>query len=354
MHLSAILSPVLLVASLIPSTLSTAFKYTVPDLDWYKPPLPLPVQVLHRFPAGTWLENLAIRRNGKIVTTTLFPSGKIFQVDNHGIEPVKLVHSFGDSTACTGITHLGGDVFYAIAGISNSSTRSAVQGSWSVYKVDVSYQRLQTIKPKPAEVSLVANFPGSIVLNGITVLNKYKKWFLVGDSSAGVVYRLEADTGKVFKVLEDPLMKPNSRTGINGIKIETGQLYFTNTDKKILARIPIEADGTSKGSATAVTQIDNPNDFPDDFTFDVAHHAIIAEGGIDRLGRVIGSTVDALAGGPSSGTKSELFGPTAVQFGIKADRTKAYISTNGGSAQYLTGNFTRGGTISVVDVRGNL
>lgn len=356
MYFSALLSPLTLVVSLILLTSSTAFKY--PDLDWAKPTPPLTVDVLHQFPVGTWLENLAIRRNGKILTTTL-SSGEIFQVDNYGVEPIRLVYSFGDSTGCTGITHLGRDVFYVIAGTFNISTLSAVGGSWSVFRVDVHHHHHHVKKPKPAKVSLVANFSDSILLNGITVLNKYKKWLLVSDSGAGVVYRLEADTGKVVKVLEDPLMKPDNSSGIgvNGIKIKTNQLYFTNTNKNIFARIIIEADGSSKESATVVADIDTP----DDFTFNAAHHADVAQNGVDRLGRVIGSSVDTLAGSPSNGMKSELFGPTAVQFGkvkpyltaVKGDCMKAYISTNGGLSQYVTGNVTRGGTISVVDVRGN-
>ncbi|MCJ1270153.1 hypothetical protein MMC22_010049 [Lobaria immixta] len=354
---SVLLSPVILIALLIVPARSTPFNG--PGLDFWHPPLPVPVKVIHQFPVGTWMENLAVRRNGKILTTAL-SSPEIFQVDNHGVQPVKLVHTFPDATSCTGIAKLGRDVFYVIAGSLSLNTFNAVPGSWSVYRVDVRHHHPHTTKPKPAKVSLVASFPDSVVLNGITVLNKHKKWFLVSDSGAGVVYRLDAKKGKVFKVLEDPLMKPDSPSfgnGLSGIKIKRDQLYFTNNNQNLLARMTIADNGTSKATAKVVTDVDGPADF----TFNGRHNVVIAQNGVDRLGLMTKNhSVVQLAGSPTNGAGSdyELFGPTAVQFGkikrmdpAKADWMKAYMSTNGGTAQYLTGNVTRGGTISVVDIR---
>ena len=355
MHFAAILSPVLLFASLIVPTLSTPFHTHDPG---YRTPLPLPVEVIHQFPPGTWLDNLAVRRNGKILTTAL-SSPELFEVHTHGNKPVKVVHTFANATGCTGITELGRDVFYVIAGQGSFSPNgfSSVRGSYSVYKVDVRHHHPHTTKRKPAKVSLVANFPDSILLDGITVLNKFKKWLLVSDSGAGVVYRLEAKKGKVVKVLEDPLMTPSNPAfgiGVNGMKIKENVLFFTNFDRNILARMFIKDDGRSRSPATVVAHLDSP----DDFVFTEAKDLLVAQNGANRLGRVIGDTVTTLAGGPSDG-QSELFGPTAIQFGkvqpfvatSKSDWMKVYISTNGGIEQYLTGNLTRGGTISVVDVR---
>ncbi|MCJ1268916.1 hypothetical protein MMC22_008804 [Lobaria immixta] len=354
MHVPETLTPVLSIASLLVPTLPPPFNRAEPD---YSPhPLPLPATVIHQFPAGTWLENLAVRRNGRILTTAL-SSPEVFQVDDRGIDPVKVVHTFANATSCTGITKLGRDVFYIIAGNFSLSTFSAVPGSWSVYKVSVHH------KSKPAKVSLVAHFPDSVMLSGITVLSKHRKWLLVSDSAAGVVYRLEAKTGKVVRVLEDPLMKPERDspsfvTGVKGIKTLYGYLYFSNPSRNIIARIPIKHGGTSKTSASVITQIDDP----EGFVFSELKNIFVAQNRVDLLARVINdkhytvATIDTLA----NGTEGKLFGPTAVRFGkvgptmdaIKEDWRRIFISTNGGTAQYLTGNATRGGTISLVDVRG--
>lgn len=365
MYFSALLSLVLFFVSLVVPTLSTPVE-TFPGLDFVSPPLTSISSVIHQFPVGTWVENLALRRNGKILATTL-SSPDIYQVDPEGRKPLKLIHHFDTATSCTGITKMGREQFYAIAGNFSLSTFQAVPGSWSLYKVDLRPYRPMVTKSKPARVSLVASFPGSIFLNGITVLSKSKKWLLVSDSGAGVVYRVEVKTGKVVKVLEDELMQPQSPSvfGINGIEIWNDQLYFTNSDRNILARMLIEDDGTSRASAVLVTSVNGP----DDFSFNKEHNVVVAQSGVDLLGRVAdGGEIVTLAGGPSSGapsndTLSTLFGPTAIRFGRGKKRgndksskdddwTTAYISTNGGTAQYLTGSVTRGGTITSVDVQG--
>lgn len=205
------------------------------------------------------------------------------------------------------------------------------------------------------------------MLNGITVLNGRKKWFLISDSGAGLVYRLDAKSGDFFKVLDDPLMKPDSQSlgiGVNGINHLGGKfLCFTNTDRNIIAQQIIHKDGTAKEPATVMAYIDSPDDigFNQEFT-------VVVQNGVDRLlritpidepwrtdvdlmGRVFLYDVTTLVDGPSNNPESELHGPTAVEPGkdIEAGKAKAYISTNGGLEQYRTGNITRGGTISVVD-----
>ncbi|MCJ1266241.1 hypothetical protein MMC22_006124 [Lobaria immixta] len=332
-----------------------------PPPDWVYPPLPLAVGVIHQFPIGTWIEDLAIQSNGKILTTAL-SSPEIFHVDNRGKIPIQLVHTFANATSCTGITRMGHDVFYVIVGNFSLSTFSAVAASWSVYRVHF-HPHLANLKR--TKVSLVASFPDSIMLNGVMVLNKRKKWLLVSDSGAGVVYRLEAKTGKVIKVLEDPLMKPEkpSGIGINGIKFKTGHrskkghnLYFTNSDRNILAHMIVRNDGTSMEPASVIAHVDDPHGFG----FSGYNHAVIAQNGVDLLGRVTNNTLVTLAGSPSKDSRSTLLGPTSVQFGEvkpflrgwKSDWMIAYISTNGGTAQYLMGNVTRGGTISAVEISG--
>lgn len=356
MHMSAVFLPVFLFASLVtPSILPPLYS---PGLDPKHPPLPLTVKIVHQFPVGTWLENLILRDNGKILTTAL-SSPDIFQVDRHGKKPVKLVHTFGNATGCTGITTTGRDIFYVIAGNFSVSTMSAVPGSWSVYRVNVRHRHRHTTEPKPAKVSLVANFPDSTMLNGIKVLSKHKKWFLVSDSSAGIVYRLEAKTGKVVKVLEDPLMKPESPfpgKGVSGIQINSGQLYFINNNRNIFARMRIEEDGTSKDFAKVLAQVDGPNDF----TFNGGDKTVVAQNGADSVGLVTKNyAVVKLAGDTPSGVNYTLLGPTSVHFGKmsgfgedSSDWRRVYISTNGGTTQYVTGNVTVGGTISMIDLLG--
>ena len=350
-QLSLLLSLVPFFAAGVVSTLSKPGYSTppkFPGLDWLNTPRTLSSDVVYQFPVGTWVENLAIRQNGKILTTTL-SSPELLQVDNEGRKPVKLIHTFPHATSCTGIARIGLDTFYVIAGNFSLGSWTGVPGSWAAYKIDLRLRRPHITRRKPVRVSLVATFPDSAVLNGITVLSKHRQWLLVSDSGAGVVYRLDAKSGRVFKVLQDPLMAPDSPSGfgINGIKVRNGMLYFTNSDRNLVARILLRHDGTSKAAAAVVAHLDGP----DDFTFDEGHNMVVAQSGVNLLARVAGNEVSGLAGGisKSNGTVSQLFGPTAVRFQKNNPFfVEAYISTNGGTAQYLTGNVTRGGTISVV------
>lgn len=100
----------------------------------------------------------------------------------------------------------------------------------------------------PAQVPWVADFPDSIFLNRIIVLNKDRETFLLTDSGVGVAYRLDGDTGKVYKVLEDPFTKPDSSAsfdvGVSRIRLKgkTSELLFTNRNRKV-AFISINDDG---------------------------------------------------------------------------------------------------------------
>ena len=223
-----------------------------------------------------------------------------------------------------------------MAGNFSLSTFSAVQGSWSVYRVDVRHHHSLTTKPKSAQVSLVANFPDSIMLGGITVLNSLKEWLLVSDSAAGIVYRLDAKTGKAVKMLKDPLMKLDSSVfgiGVSSIPAQNGHLYFTNTNQNILARISIKDDSTSRASASVVAQIDDP----EGLAFIEYHDVFVVQNKVDSLGCVDENALGAVTTitTPANGTDSNLFGPTGLRVGkvrtldpIKEDWHKNYISTN--------------------------
>lgn len=104
-----------------------------------------------------------------------------------------------------------------------------------------------------------------------------------------------------------------------------GHLYFTNANQNIVARIAIHNNGTSKRSAAEViTHLDSPTGFV--YTY-VAQHRV------NRLGSVSGNIVTTLA---PNFTEMEigLFGCTALAWGRSG---KLFISTDGGTAQYLTG-----------------
>ncbi|MCJ1269121.1 hypothetical protein MMC22_009010 [Lobaria immixta] len=158
---------------------------------------------------------------------------------------------------------------------------------------------------------------------------------------------------------------PAHRQDRQGLSSQRHQsLEGSNNDGKILGYMLIEDDGTSRASAKVVANVDGPYDFH----FTKVNRVFIAQSGDDLLERMMGDRVVPLAGGSSNSTRSKsndtestLFGFTAIRFdkakpffrASKGGWIKAYISTNGGTAQNLTGNVTCGGMISMVNVQGS-
>lgn len=73
------------------------------------------------FPNGTWLENLAVRSSGQILTTVL-SSPDLYQVDPTGSHCPTLVHHFPNVLGLLGIAEIRQDVFAVAAG--NYSTQT--------------------------------------------------------------------------------------------------------------------------------------------------------------------------------------------------------------------------------------
>lgn len=340
------------------SAILVLFLWAVSFLPTWSKPFestePLPVEVLYQFPVGTWVEAMRPRHNGKILTTSL-TSPDLVEVGKR-FTLLNVIHTFGNKTSCTGMHEWWSpnglhEVYFVITGNMDLTPFSfgPVPGSWSVYRVKLREHRHRS--GGPPHVSLVADFPASIMLNGITGLFDKHQNMLVGDSGAGIVYRLHRKSGKVFRVLDDPLMKPKKPDGgsfgigINKMLVDDGYLYFTNADQGIFARIAIHEDGTSKGSAAEVMyQLDSPASF----TWD-EDDMVFAQHRFNRLVRAADKTHIMTRLAPNVTDKeSELVGPTAMAWlpGTK----RLLIGTNGGTAQYLTGEYTRGGTISLVSL----
>lgn len=310
----------------------------------------LPVHIVHEFPHGTWIESLAIRPNGKILANMLW-APEIYQVDpsSEDTTPV-LIHTFPSATSLTGIVELQNDVFYVVTGIFSRDTLESTKGSFSVWKVDFCHPD----REDEPEVTKVTDIPDAAFLNGMTVLDHNAGLLLISDSMAGVVWRLNVETGEATIVLDDPLMKiPPGRhgfaVGINGIQVRSNALFFINTGGSALVRLPINQDGTAAGESVIFS---DGIIGADDFTFDGAGTAFISQNGANELSFVGGNggPASVLVGSPYS---LKLAGPTACAFGRTPhdyNRMSLYVSTTGGTAAYLSQTYDIGGTISRVDI----
>lgn len=172
------------------------------------------------------------------------------------------------------------------------------------------------------------------------ILLDKERTVLVADTGAGVVYRVDTDSGKYQVVLNDPLMSE-----INGIHIRRESLYFTTSFVGVFGRVPIYSDGTAAGPVEVIAQIG----FGDDFVFDHAGNAYVTQNPLNTLAKISpGGDVTVVAGNINS---SILAGPTAVQFSrIPFDRSTFYVTTNGGFGSPVNGTFVEGGKVTAVRI----
>lgn len=312
------------------------------------PTVPPTLTSIHEFTLGTWVENLALRANGQILAT-LLNTPQVYQVDpdSSSSQPLTLVHTFPSYLGCLGITELGLDIFYVVTGNFSFTAAGSTPGSYSVWKLNMAGF---TAGGAPAAATKIADFPQSVFLNGMTVLQPTGgDTLMIADSGAGAVWSLNVSTGAVDKIITDPLMAPTSGAipaiGINGLKIRNQDLYFSNSDQGLLGKVGLNPDGSAKGPATVILR-NAPSS--DDFQLDLLENMFVA--GNNELG--FHGILEDADGPPDVVSNSSLVvGSTAVEFGrLPTDLSSVYVTTNGGEAQYISKQFTNPGRIVKVDV----
>jgi hypothetical protein len=318
------------------------------------PPAPpnskFPIQTIYEFPNETWVENIAVRSSGKLLVTTI-TSPSLHQIDPFSSAPASLIHSFPHAKSALGIAEIQPDIFAVITGNWSTETFSTTNGSYSLWKIDLTGFECDDFGRDIAipDVTKIADIPEASFLNGLTLAALSSPYLLAADSGLGVVWSINHYTGEYRVVLENELLKPASGQitvlGINGLHTREGYLYFTNSFQYIFARVPISPQGTATGPYEVVANIG----LADDFAFDKDGNAYITQDPGDALEQVNpAGKVTVLAGNTNS---TVLEGDTAAAFGrTKQDGNTLYVVTNGGIAGRPAGSSIVGGKVLAVDI----
>ncbi|CAI7635719.1 unnamed protein product [Penicillium bialowiezense] len=287
-----------------------------------------PLTVIEKFTVPSTFENIATRRNGHLLLTSV-ESSIIRQVSPFGNKHSVAIATIPGATSLLGSAELEEDVFYVVA--ANVSETTATPGTNAVWEMDL--RDTQACSPARrnrnlcARASLVAKVESAKLLNGMCRLSANdNSTLLIADSAAGNVVKLNVDTGSYETIIDNEKMK-NTATGlqvaINGVHVYDSWLYFTNLNQGIFARVPIDLkNGTAVGLVEVIV-----NDTPgDDF--------IISREGAEV---VVNSTY--------------LESASAVSFGrTRFDRDSLYISSGGVLDPANPGNQTVGGIVARVDL----
>ena len=168
------------------------FSLALPQAPSSSAPLPQATTV-HRFPNGTFVENLAIRSNGGIIANIL-TSPEVAYVDpiNPAAEAKIIARFPSPATSVLGIAEAEPDVFYVATGnFSLQLSGPPVNGTGQIWRIDMS--KYEECEGENVPVDLVANITDSGLINGITLVPGTKT-LLLADSIKGLIWRLNVDT----------------------------------------------------------------------------------------------------------------------------------------------------------------
>jgi hypothetical protein len=335
------------------------------------------VRTIYEFPNNTWVENLAVRADGKILVT-LINKPEIWLIDPINPGESLAVATIPGTAGAGGIAEIRPNLFAIAPGNWSVETFQPAPASYSVWTLDFnvasphgpadrntsSWQPTRAIFPIVQKVTDMSN---AVFLNAITtqyhessdINDPYSSLVFISDSVLGVVWKVDLESGAYSVAISSPLMAPNRTSaavlGVNGIHIRDNYLYFTNSFSYLLNRIPIYRNGSAAGPAevyaTWPLADSNIGYIADDFAFDDRGNAWVAQ---DPSGSIVQVDVERNAELVVGGTESSLIvGDTAVNFGrTKKDRAKGtmYVTTNGGLAfKPVTGIV--GGKLIAVDTQ---
>jgi hypothetical protein len=298
------------------------------------------IQRVYQFPNGTWVENIAVRRNGDLLVT-LVNAPELWEISNtsswsgqhlQNTTAATLIHSFDGVEFLTGITEIEPDVF-------------AVASPRTLWCVDLRAAACDT-GPNITEIITVS---GALNLNGMTTLDAAKGLVLIADSMLGVVWRVNVRTGESVIVLEDELTMAADTSlgplvGINGVKVNGNYVYYNNCPKRLYCRVRINrATGTAIGPYELISE----NIMGDDFALDRRGVSYLA-GLIYNIVTMVypNGTHRVIAGARDS---TEFAGATAAAFGRTAsDRGVLYVTTGGAWGVPVSETGFEGGKIMAI------
>ncbi|EHK27176.1 uncharacterized protein TRIVIDRAFT_118849, partial [Trichoderma virens Gv29-8] len=309
----------------------------------------LPSRVITQFPAGIWIENIAVRSNGNLLLTSFLPNATLYEVSDLDCQTPTVTRLFTVDavTSFFGITETTEDVF-AVAGGNFSESAGIIKGTSCLWRADFT-------RGQPSYPELVASLPDAVLLNGATTVPQRNHLVLLADSILNVVWRVNMKEGTVDKAIQfSPEREASSAVniGLNGIHIHGGYLWFTNDTataspvtgnlETSMYRIEVNENGGAANGTSAEKVLTLPSVAIDDFTYGPGERNVkwIAA---NKENKVFAAAPDgkyAVVAGASN--SFEVTTATACKFGrTRGDWHILYVSTGGG----MINGTTEGGKV---------
>ncbi|KIX03759.1 uncharacterized protein Z518_07312 [Rhinocladiella mackenziei CBS 650.93] len=312
------------------------------------PSLPLEPVLIHDFPLGTYVNSLAIRKQDGDILVTLASIPQVYLISTRDEFEATKVATIPGVQAALSIVETQVNEFYVVAGNLSVTEKTSEKGSYSVWKLDMRK------KDRSVEPAKVADVTDAALLDKATPLDSTR--LLIPDSILGSVWMLNIKSGQSRVVLNDTAsMSPvtPSGVGINSVGIHGDFLYYDNSQKGSISRVPIDLQtATPVGPVEPLFQ-NNDTVFAQGFAF--RGNSLWLANGFDEINLFSGATspqistplaTEVVAGSPNETT---FVGPSDCKFGRKPldlKRGSLYVTTTGKSSE----GYVYGGSLFRVDL----
>ncbi len=209
-------------ASIIPNNNNT----NIPSITYFTPAASPKNHVERIFEVnGHLFENLAMRSNGQILATTVYPHA-LYYIDPLEICAQILLQNF-TLTAVTANEALGVGARFILCGCVGADAE------YFVYEVNMrSFVALPdgTVHTPPV-IKKSGWIPGAAGPNGMTHLRQTDDFVLIAETFLGGVWKFNVVAGQSSLIIQDPSMEgPTNKAqqagyGINGVRAQNGTLF---------------------------------------------------------------------------------------------------------------------------------
>lgn len=242
-------------------------------------------RVLTQLPEQTWLESIAVRRNGDILATSLFYSSNIFTVTQPSVyahNTAKILASVPEVNSLLGITELPGsydeEAFFFVGGnFTSLTTFTTTVGSFKGFKLTFTRDG-NPIVQKVSDLAPISSFP-----NGVTAIPQAPGSVLIADSFVGAIGRLDLSTGhydpRAF-AFDDMAVPKGAKLpiGVSAMRMKGSYLYYGNPSTQSIYKVKVDSKGyLFKGAQPSlVANISSVAPGLDDFIFDPQGNILLA------------------------------------------------------------------------------
>ena len=265
------------------------------------PLAPLPSRVVAKWPAGHFVENVAVADDGTVFVSLHSHN----RIDRYRPDTGELDVFSRLPAPAAGLAFDAAGVLWVTGG-------EVGRSPGYIWRVS-----------RDGTVEEWAQIPDALFLNGCAVVPGQGK-LLVCESLTGRLLAVNQREREWSNWLESDYLRPENEgmPGANGIKLNGGWVWISVTDRNTIVRVRVRPDGRASELELAVEEVR-----ADDFAFSDAETMYITTHVAQSVMRLEADGTRTTVAGPDEGA----VGSTACAFGrAPEDRHALYVTTNGG------------------------